>query len=89
MFILYHDFCHVIQFFFNLFYKIIPKTINPKTDIKLTFQKVLAFLSSMNSKETNRNLNTDNPIIKAMERLETDNVFEIKAVEAVKPINIP
>jgi hypothetical protein len=89
-FILYYDICHVFNFYLRAFFhKINPKTINPKTEIKLTFQKGFAFLSSMNSKETKRNFNTDNPIIKTIASPETDIVFEIKAVEAVNTINKP
>ena len=88
--VLYHDFCHVFNFYLRaFFYKINPKTINPKTEIKLTFQKGFAFLSSMNSKETKRNFNTDKPIIKIIVRRETDIKVEIKAVEAVNTINNP
>jgi hypothetical protein len=89
-FILYYDICHVFNFYLRaFFYKTNPKTINPKTEIKLTFQKAFAFLSSMNSKETKRNFNTDNPIIKTIAHPETDIVLEIKAVEAVNTINKP
>ena len=69
--------------------KRILKTINPKTEIKLPFQKEFAFFNSMNSKETKRNFNPDNPIIKTIASPETDIVFEIKAVEAVNTINKP
>ena len=89
-YVLYYDICHVFNFYLRpYYYKINPKTINPKTEIKLTFQKEFAFLSSMNSKETKRNFNTDNPIIKTIASPETDIVFEIKAVEAVNTINEP
>lgn len=68
---------------------IMPKTIRIKTEIKLTFQNIFAFFSSINSKQTKRNFITDNPIIIRIEMLETDIVFEIKAVEAVNTINKP
>jgi hypothetical protein len=69
--------------------KRILKTINPKTEIKLPFQKEFAFFNSMNSKETKKNFSTDNPIIKAIATLETAITFEIKAVVIVNIINKP
>ncbi len=69
--------------------KRILKTINPKTEIKLPFQKEFAFFNSMNSKETKKNFSTDNPIIKAIANWETTITFETKAVVTVSKINIP
>lgn len=89
-FILYYDIYHVFNFYLRPFcYKINPKTSNPKTEIKLTFQKEFAFLSSINSKETKRNFRTDNPRIKTIVRREASIPLEIKAAEAVSKINKP
>jgi hypothetical protein len=65
------------------------KTISPKSEIKLTFQKEFAFFKSINSNETKKNFSTDNPIIKAIVNWETTMTFEIKAVATVRKINMP
>ena len=61
----------------------------PKTSVRLTFQKELAFFNSINWKATNRNLMADNPMIILTTAFEIVVAFEIKAVDMVSKINRP
>jgi len=59
----------------------------PKTRVRLTFQKELAFFNSINWNATNKNLIAEIPIIRKIAILEITLEVETNAVAAVSKIN--
>lgn len=69
------------------FKPIIKTIINPRVNIKLTFQNELAFFNSINWNATSKNLIAEIPIIRKIAIFDIALEVETKAVAAVSKIN--